>query len=193
MEKEGRSKKVSSSREMGLSRNGFPLDLNLLHLQNSKNNEQIDHPRAAFSRSSPISQRDKPKNSKQSNKEAVKLGYSKSCRVPTLLDESRISKENAKRSFSAPDTLAVPTYGFERFSFEKPVNEHSNTVYAHKNTEGFDVIDDNLQLAFKLPAIRIHSTHSTKQGLQRKDKTAESTAGRAFRLPYVKNKKFYRY
>jgi hypothetical protein len=194
MEKEGRAKKLSANKEMGLSQ-GFPLDLNLLQLQNSKNKEQINHPHVALNNSSSISQRNRRKGSRGGNKEAVKLGYSKSCEVPMLLlDEPRVcSKQNAKRSFSAPDALAVPAYGMERFNFERPLYEHRNTAYVDRNKEELHTaIDDNLHLSFKLPAIRIHSTHCKKQGLNGKNKTA-STAGKDYRLPYVKNKSIYRY
>ena len=188
MEKERSAKKVSSSREKGLSQ-GFPLDLNLLHLQNSKNKDQINHPGVAFDNTSSISPRNKPR---MNNREAAKLGHSKSCEVPTLLsDESWMSKRKARRSFSAPDTLDVPVINLETFSFERPVYEHSNTAFYDNNTEEH-VVDDNLHLGFKLPAICIHSTHCRKQGKRDKNTTA-STAGIDFRLPYIKSQRFHRY
>ena len=190
MEKEGRAKKVSSSREND-SLQGFPLDLNLLHLQNSRNQEQIDYPRMAFNSSSAFSPRNKPNSLTKKNK-AAKLRYSKSFAVPTLLsDEPLMSKEKARRSVSVPNTLELPSYGLGRFSFERPMYQNRKTTF-YDNTEEQNVIDDNLHLSFKLPAIRINSTHCGKQGLHNKNKTA-STAGKDFRLPYVKNPKFHGY
>lgn len=187
MESEGRAKNDSSRHKVWSQ--DLPLDLNSLCLSNSKTQESMNDPYAAFHKSPPSSSERNKRKSLRTNNNEVKLGYSKSCKVPTLVsDKSGLNKRKAKRTVSAPDTLQVPTFGFEKFSFERPI---SNATLCH-NCKEQNFFDDNLHLGLKLPPIRITSTHSyRKLDVHNKNKTT-STAGIDFRLPYVKDQKFYR-
>ena len=189
MENEGRAK-IDSSRQDVWSQD-LPLDLNSLYLPNSKK-QSMNDPYAEFQKSLPSSsERNKRKSLKTSNN-GVKLGYSKSCKIPTLLsDKSGLNKRKTKRTVSAPDTLQVPMYGMEKFSFERPISEFTNTSLCD-NCKKEKCFDDNLHLGLKLPPIRITSTQSYKKQEVNNEKNTTSTAGIDFRLPYVKDQTFYR-
>ena len=179
MNREGtRGKKVAYNGENGSSQ-GLPVDLNLLYLQNSANQENVK------STSSP---RSGYRSSKMKNK-ATKLDYSKSaCETSNELTFGRMK---ARRTVSAPDSLEVPTYDLGRFSFERPIYEHSNTIFYDDRSEHNIINENKLPLGLKLPALRIHPPQSCKKlGLQNKSKPA-STAGVDFHLPYLKGHKFH--
>ena len=177
----GRRAKNNSSRQDVWSQD-LPFDLNSLYLQNSNKQEPVNTQPSSHNRNS-------RRSSRKYNNE-LKLGYSKSCEVPSLLaDKSASTKRQAKRTVSAPETLQVPAYGLEKFSFERPANECNNMSLCNNCRED-NSFGDNSYSGLKLPSVRITSTNCYAN-VPNKNKTT-STAGIDFRLPYVNDKKFYR-
>lgn len=176
-----RPKAKNNSARQDVWSQDLPFDLNSLYLQNSNKQEPVN--------TSPSSRNRNSRSLRRYNNE-VKLEYSKSCEVPSLLaDKSALTRRKAKRTVSAPETLQVPAYGLEKFSFERPANECNNMSLCNNCSED-NSFGDNLHLGLKLPSVRITSTNCYAN-VRNKNKTT-STAGIDFRLPYVKDKKFYR-
>ena len=189
MAKEERAAKFSPKKERNSSLD-LPLDLNLLDLplQQSKNTTKQNHLHDTFDNCS--RQFSSSRSDTRKENRATKLGYSKSFKFPSPDPISNeLHKEKARRTKSTPDSLNVPFYGLAKFSFEKPLYEHKKRTF-YDVTENHDALDKNLHLGLKLPVIRVHSTHCQKHELYNRNKSTQSTAGKDFHLPYVKNKKF---
>ena len=170
---------------------GLPVDLNTLRLSQRQPQKQKPEEHSTSSRNINFkkpatfypheSKKDGKKDDFRSkNTYASKLGFSKSCELPTLASsKTRARGQKARRTVSAPETLKLEITQSDRFTFERTNLQD----YSLHETNGSRECNQSPVGPFKLPAIRITSAGEFKSNNIRKQPTDSD-----LNLPALKQK-----